>query len=260
MSINQQVRKVNAVYAEELSLTTPNSHRVFIMKILTSFYQTKSTNSIKLGDLTIRYINKSKSQLIKVILLAALTLVAPQASYAQVAVDCAAGSDCTGADIDESSLTLAAQELRNRDQTEEMLVLLGAQDQVNLYLYNIRKVYESKFEGVETTPEVSSLVIQHRNDLFELLGGLLSWDAQKEIYIDAYQEHLTEEETSEIVSFLKTPAGKKSLSSQKSVQASVNQHNSEQLKLLSPKIESITNELKRQIQDIVAQAKSASSN
>lgn len=154
---------------------------------------------------------------------------------------------------------LSADELHNRDKTEEMLVLLGAQDQVNLYLYNIRKVYESKFEGVETTPEVSRLVIQHRNDLFELLGGLLSWDTQKEIYIDAYQEHLTEQEISEVVSFLKTPAGKNSITSQKSVQASVNQYNSEQLKLLSPKIELITNELKREIQDIVAQLKSASS-
>jgi hypothetical protein len=191
-----------------------------------------------------------KSLTAKIVL--AFLLLGVTHAYAQTDTQPAAdtSTESATAQVDHSSGPTQGQSTY-RANIEEMLNLYGVEQQVAEYFYDIRKVYESKFQNVKATPDVVELVVDHRNKLFRMLNGLLSWEAQKEVYIDAYQSLLSEQDVADVVAFLKSDAGQNALAGQAAMQRLVEQHNHEQMQVMSPQIESITNELKAQIKQLV---------
>ncbi len=67
---------------------------------------------------------------------------------------------------------------------------------------------QQALQGHDLTPEVKKIVADSGEKMSALLAEAMKWEALEPLFIELYQEAMTQEEVDGIVAFYKTPAGK----------------------------------------------------
>lgn len=120
----------------------------------------------------------------------------------------ASGMALTAAD---QSATPANGNAPSAASIKELLAVTEAHKLVDSTMSQMEALMQNTFrdvsKGQPPSPESQKMIDQSRNEMMAILRDELAWDKLEPMYIQIYQQSLTQEEVSGMVAFYKTPLG-----------------------------------------------------
>lgn len=89
--------------------------------------------------------------------------------------------------------------------TEAHKLVDGTMSQMEALMQN---AFRDATKGQPPSPETQKMVDQSRSEMMAIMRDELAWDKLEPIYIQIYEQSLTQEEVNGMVAFYKTPLGR----------------------------------------------------
>lgn len=145
------------------------------------------------------------------------------------------------------SFSIYAQDSK-RESAEELLRVSNMDSMIDGMYGQMNQMFVGLEEQLDIKPDEQPIFDAHMNKLITLLQEDMSWEKIKEPLIDIYLKHYTEKEIQDMLAFYQTETGRSMVSKMPLVMNDSMLFSQEMMKSLLPKIQSLAQELKVEIQ------------
>lgn len=145
------------------------------------------------------------------------------------------------------SFSVYAQDSK-RESVEELLRVSNMDSMIDGMYSQMNQMFVGLEEQLDIKPDEQPIFDAHMNKLITILQEDMSWEKFKEPLIDIYLKHYTEKEIQDMLAFYQTETGRSMVSKMPLVMNDSMLFSQEMMKSLLPKIQSLAQELKAEIQ------------
>ena len=139
---------------------------------------------------------------------------------------------------------VSADEAKKRALAEELLDAMDMQQTIEKSFEIVKQMIPAQLKQMDVSENASSDKAQDTmQKMMDLIMKEISWEKLKDDYIAIYEETFTEEELSGLVTFYKSPIGRKFIEKQPELMKRSMQISQEQMIELMPKIQKLTQEM-----------------